>query len=272
MSDFQLQWNSAYNEYNSLFAQAEKDFNELVSNFASQEKSFYSKNQIPSCQWLGEVRYFNSIKQLHKTLIGTCILIKGIWESFKELEANRINSIKSSVEEFLNLHSDIFKQNIEEIGMIINEFSFQDEDIFTVLGDEKELFYDTFGGQDFFKGLIEWPMPTPPESKLIIKAGMIEQEAGVFKMWKPGYAVLTIDNFLHIFDQDVSLEFQEPSCSCFLQGASVVENEELYFELIHYKSKGIFRKFSAPKRSVFKFNTLQEFLAWVKTIKDSIIP
>ena len=77
-----------------------------------------------------------------------------------------------------------------------------------------------------------------------------------------------MDRFLHVFNEELSKEFHEPINSCYLSKATVIENEELYFEIIEAKPIGLLSKLSAPRRSVFKLNSLQEYLEWVRIIRD----
>ena len=263
------QWTSSYNEYSSLFIKAERYYKDYLSVFQSQENQIYKQKYVTTCLWLSESRYLITIMYLHSFLASSSVLAKDIWNTVKQLEINRLDSIKTSIESFLSLHNNIFRQNTEEVSILLNGIPLDTMDISSVHSEEEmNFFIEEFGDKELFEGLATWELSMPPRSNLIVKVGLIERETAVFKVWKTSYAVLTVDRFLHIFNEDITQNFQEPINSCYLSKATIIENEELYFEIIEAKPLGILSKLSAPRRSVFKLNTLQEFLEWVKMIKD----
>ena len=101
----------------------------------------------------------------------------------KELEIQRIDSVKNSINDFLSLHNKIFKQNTEEILMILNETPNDTMDITAVLSDEEtNILKNEFGEGHLFEVLIHWALPSPPRSNLVVKSGNIDRETGVFKV------------------------------------------------------------------------------------------
>lgn len=269
VAEMHEQWATAFNELQVLFAKAEKYYKDYLSVFKSQEAQITKQGYVTSCLWLSESRYLLNIIYLHSLLTSASELTKTLWDTMQLLEGNRLDSVKAAITEFLSLHSSIFRQNIEEVSLLLNDVQADVIDVGTLLGeDEKKVLVEDFGSEETFTALSSWKLETPPRSNLVVKAGSIERETAVFKVWKTSYAVLTVDRFLHIFNGDITHIFQEPINSCYLSNATIIENEELYFEIIEARAIGLLSKFSAPRRSVFKLSTLQEFLDWVKILRS----
>jgi PH domain len=260
-------WVSTMNEINSVFNKSDKVYKDYMSLFQAQENRITKNSYVTSCLWLGETRYLSIILYLHSLLVSATTLLKNIWETLKSLETQRIESVKVAIEEFLTLHSTIFKQNIDEVAEVLKDVPVDTIEINGVLGEEESKILREEFGEDMFESLINWKLESPPRSNLVVKQGYIERETAVFKVWKGCYAVLTVDRFLHIFNEDPNKVFYEPMNTCFLIKATIIENEELYFEIIEAKQLGILSKLSAPRRSVFKLNNLQDFLDWIRTIR-----
>lgn len=262
------QWQICINELSVLFAKAEKYYKDYLAVFQGQESQINKQVLVTSCLWLSESRYLLTIIFLQSLLNSASGISKSMWETLQQIEIQRVQSVKSSIDSFIELHDKIFKQNIEEVSILLNEVPLDVLEISSILGeDDKKVLENDFGSPDVFQALATWKLPSPPRSNLVVKSGSIERETGVFKVWKTSYAVLTVDRFLHIFEGDVSQIFQEPINSCFLSKANIIENEELYFEIIEAKAIGLLSKLSAPRRSVFKLNSLQEYLEWVTILR-----
>lgn len=278
------------NELNFMFVKADKNFRDYINVCNSQDGQIAKQKPVTTCLWLSESRYITTVISLSKLLITYTGLVKMCWEMLKRLESSRVACVKDCLCSFLDLHSSVFRQSTEDVSMILQEVPSDSVEMNKILNlDDLEILRNEYGCEDPFDSFKNYILPQVAKKNLIVKEGFIERETGVFKVWKTSYAVLTVDKFLHIFNdnpyKDIETEtigeaivikkspnsgreFHEPINSCYLSKANIIENEELYFEIIEAKQIGLLSKLSAPRRSVFKLNTLKDFLDWVFAIKQ----
>ncbi|OMJ86472.1 hypothetical protein SteCoe_11965 [Stentor coeruleus] len=278
------------NELNFMFTKADKNFREYMNVCSSQDAQIAKQKSVTTCRWLCESRYIITILSLSNMLFSYTGLVKICWEMLKRLENSRVACVKDCLFSFLTLHNSVFRQSTEDVAMILQEMPSEIVEMNKILNtDDLEILRNEYSCEDPFDSFKNYILPQVPKKNLIVKEGFIERETGVFKVWKTSYAVLTIDKFLHVFNdnpyKDVETEtideaiiikkspnsgreFHEPINSCYLSKANIIENEELYFEIIEAKQIGLLSKLSAPRRSVFKLNTLKDFLDWAFAIKQ----
>jgi hypothetical protein len=264
-------WSTAQTDTSLLLQKSEKLFKDYLSVFASQEAEISKKGFVTSCLWLIETKYLNSVQDAHKSLISCAILVKSFWEMLIKVEGLRVETLKKAISSFIQLHDSVFHIKAEEAWKLIQDLESDSWELAAIVGeDESQNFWKEFGEGDFFERIIDWKLPEPPKSQLIVREGDIDRETAVFKVWKKSYGVLTVDRFLHVFNEDSLRNFEQTVNSCFLHRGNVIENEELYFEIIEAKQLGLLSKLAAPRRSVFKLHVLDEFLEWIKAIKQLV--
>lgn len=214
------------------------------------------------------MRYLSSLDSVHKSLVSCGVLTKNFWDMLKNAENSRNETLKRSVNDFVGFHDKVFNVRAEEAVRVLETSADQIGLEVVFSSEEMESVEIEFGQGELFDKIIQWIPTQPPRSALVVKEGAIDRETAVFKVWKNSYGVLTSDRFLHIFNEDPKGQFEQPVNSCVIHKASIIENEELYFEIIEAKQVGLLSKFAAPRRSVFKLHTLNEFLEWIRAIKQ----
>ena len=186
----------------------------------------------------------------------------------KSAENSRIETLKKAIYDFVGFHDNVYKIQANEVFKLLDAPGDQVE-LATAIGSEDlAALENEFGPGDLFEKIIQWTLPQAPKSLLVVKEGTIDRETAVFKVWKGSYGVLTSDRFLHIFNEDPRVQFEQPINTCVIHKASIIENEEMYFEIIEAKQSGLLSKFAAPRRSAFKLHNLNDLLEWIKALNQ----
>lgn len=271
VSESSTLWSTSQLDLQNLQIKSEKLFKDYLSVFQSQESDISKRGYVSSCLWLIESKYLNSVDAVHKHLVSCAILVKSFWDLLNTVEFSRVKTLKESISSFIRLHDNVFNIKAEDAWKLIQELESDKFEIESILGPEDSRgFRDEIGEGDLFDQIVLWKMPLAPRNSLVVKEGRIDRETAVFRVWKQSFGVLTVDGFLHIFNEDYRENFEPPINSCFVKKGNLIENEELDFEIIEAKQFGILSKLAAPRRSVFKLHSLDEFLEWVKAIKQLV--
>eukprot|EP00347_Sterkiella_histriomuscorum_P012073 403369992 len=267
-----------YEQYSTHFDQNEQNFRKGVKITAQDRDLWFVEKQ-----YMRQAQHALSLLTEFKTILFTA------WDEGREMEVERIKTIKSMYDDIIIANKKIFGENevqnntITQLNQISQLEVAQELFSFRALISEAELksmiqlneicntnidFINATDDQiKEFINSVEFEKA--PESNLIVKKGIVKRDAGVLNSNKDSTAVFTRDNYIYIFDWSVvkAQDFSDPKLFINLNNCVHYEiKKDMKVEITEHK-KGLF---SSQKKIQFKTLTVDDLEDWINLIKKHV--
>jgi hypothetical protein len=273
--EYELKVAEAKTQTDSLLSQIEKGckrtetlFKKLIETLQKTEE----RKNHKSCVWLSELRFLNSaiiLGDLERTL-GE--YVKEVWEQAVRLENLRINSVKKTMVEFLQLQQTVFSCPVEGVVGVIEGIEENNESLVQqrLFKQEEIRMMKEIGIEEGnVENLAKWKPENICEFDWVIKEGVVFMENGVFQQWQECYGVIVKSMFLHIFSSKPEFPFVEPLESLYLAQAKMMvsQSAEVYVEITENTRTGLLNKLVSGKQVVIKTKNPEELMTWMELIQ-----